>query len=285
MPIVAVILTVLATTVQGAFKKCINSKCKNCEFTVSATITLFALLFFLVFSNGVTFSPQLLPYCLLFSACYAGAAATYVLALSCGSLALTQLVLSYSCIIPLAYSLLCGEALGGFQILGIAFLLSSPLVTCLKKSEAAEERRSSLKWAVYVLLMFLTNGFYGVFMRMQQLAFSGMHDASFMIFSLIPATAILFLLAFLRERTHMREALKRGALLSAACGASNGIANYFGLICLALIPNSVYYPVTNAGGLVLTGVMSVLIFKERLTVRQYIGMGLGVLALIFINIS
>ena len=74
-------------------------------------------------------------------------------------------------------------------------------------------------------------------------------------------------------------------LLSAACGASNGLANYFGLLCLATIPNAVYYPVKSAAELVLTAAMSAFLFKEKLRTAQYIGVGLGTVALICINIS
>ena len=81
------------------------------------------------------------------------------------------------------------------------------------------------------------------------------------------------------------KTIKNGVALSAACGSSNGIANYFGLICLATIPNAVYYPIKSAGELVLAALMAVIIFKEKLRPAQYVGVGLGVLALIFINIT
>ena len=66
--------------------------------------------------------------------------------------------------------------------------------------------------------------------------------------------------------------------------ASNGLANFFNLICLATIPNTVYYPVKSAADLLLTAAMSVFLFKEKLRPAQYVGVGLGALALIFINI-
>ena len=75
-----------------------------------------------------------------------------------------------------------------------------------------------------------------------------------------------------------------GAPLTAACGASNGIANYFGIICLALIPNAIYYPIKSAGELILTSMISIIIFKEKLRPVQYVGVALGVLALVFINL-
>lgn len=285
MPVLSVIITTVATSAQGAFKKYLNVKCKKCEFTVSSMITFFALVFFLIFSNGITFSTAFLPYCLVYSLCYACAAVTYVLALSCGSLALTQLILSYSCLIPLTYSLLCGDTLGVFQIIGIVFLLSSLVVTYYRKNKSSDKKAFSIKWLILIILMFFANGFCGVIMRMQQLKFNREYDRSFMIFSLILATSILVTAAIIRERRDVLKAIKNGAPLAAACGASNGLANYFGLICLAIIPNAIYYPIKSAGELVLTSIMSIFIFKEKLRPAQYVGVALGVLALVFINIS
>lgn len=284
MPIISIIVTTFATSIQGAFKKRLNLKCKGCEFSVSSMITFFALVFFLIFSKGITFSVEFLPYSVIYSACYACASVTYVLALSCGSLALTQLIISYSCIIPLIYSLLCGEKLGIFQIVGIAFLFLSLIVTYYRKNKPEEKNSFSFKWLLFAVPMFFSNGFCGVIMRMQQLKFERAYDNSFMIFSLILATIILLIAAVLRERGDLLKAIKVGAPLTAACGASNGIANYFGIICLALIPNAVYYPIKSAGELILTSMISIIIFKEKLRPAQYVGVALGVLALVFINL-
>ena len=284
MPILSVIITVAASSVQGVFKKYLNVKCKNREFTVSSMITLFALIFFLVFAKEITFSASFLPYCALYSVCYACAAATYVFALSCGSLALTQLVLSYSCIIPIIYSLICGERLSLIRTTGVVFLFLSFVVTYYRKSKPDGEKAFSAKWVVYISLMLLSNGFCGVITRMQQLRFDGAYDHSFTIFSMILSTLLLVCAAVIREGRDIMKTVKNGVLLSAACGASNGLANYFGLICLATIPNSVYYPVKSAGELVLATAMSVFLFKEKLRPAQYAGVGLGILALIFINI-
>jgi len=285
MPVFSVIIATAATSVQGAIKKNLNAKCRNCEFTVSAMITFFALVFFLIFSNGIDFSVAFLPYCAVYSVCYACAAVTYVLALSCGSLALTQLILSYSCIIPLTYSLICGARFGLFPIFGVFFLFFSLVVTYYRKSKPGESKGFSLKWVIYIVLMFLSNGFCGVVTRMQQLRFGGVYDRSFMVFSLMMATLLLVCAATIREGRYMLKTVQQGALLSAACGASNGLANYFGLLCLAMIPNTVYYPIKSAAELVLTAAMSVFLFKEKLRTAQYIGVGLGTVALICINIS
>lgn len=285
MPVLNVIIATVASTVQGAFKKYLNARCQNCEFTVSTMITFFALIFFLIFSDNITFSRDYLPYCGVYAVCYACAAVTFVLAIACGSLAMTQLILSYSCVIPMIYSLMCGETLGIFQIIGIALLFLSLVVTYYRKSKPGERKTASVKWIVYILLLLLSNGFCGVISRMQQLRFVGVYDRSFMFVSLGLAVILLAIAAIFREGRRMTGAIKRGVWLSAGCGASNGLANFFNLICLATIPNAVYYPMKSAADLLMATAMAVFFFKEKLRPAQYVGVGLGALALIFINIS
>lgn len=284
MPIISLIITVLATSAQGAFKKHLNTKCERAELCVSTMITFFALIFFVVFTGNISFSVNILPYSVAFALCYACATATYVFALGCGSLALTQLVLSYSCVIPLIYSLACGDDLGAFRAIGIVFLFTSLIVTYYRKEKDKKDDRVSPKWVILVALMFLSNGGCNVVQRMQQIDFGGVYDNSFMLISLVFATVLLLVLALIRESDKMLPAIKCGALLSMGSGVSNGLANYFGLICLSLIPGSIYFPVRSAAGLVLTALISLVIFKEKLRVAQYVGVGLGVIAMIFINI-
>lgn len=285
MPILNVIIATVASTAQGAFKKYLNVRCQKCEFTVSTMITFFAFIFFLIFSDKITFSRDFLPYCGVYAVCYACAAVTFVLAIACGSLAMTQLILSYCCVIPMIYSLMCGETLGIVQIIGIILLFLSLMVTYYRKSKPGEGKTASAKWIFYIVLLFLSNGFCGVISRMQQLRFGGVYDRSFMLVSLGLAVILLAVAAILREGSRMVGAIKEGVWLSAGCGASNGLANFFNLICLATIPNAVYYPVKSAADLLLAAAMSVFLFKEKLRPAQYVGVGLGALALIFINIS
>ena len=284
MPVLNLIITSVSSSVQGAFKKILNKKCAGCELSTGTMITFFALMFFVIFSPKDPFSPQVLPYCAIYAVSYATATATFIYALNCGSLALTQLVISYSTVIPLIYSIVfCNETLGFFKIIGLIFLFFSIIVTYYQKDKT-KENAISLKWILLVVPMFFTNGMCSVASRMQQIEFGGAYDNSFLLVSLLMAAVILLVLAIIRERKNFTTAIKDGALLSGACGVSNGISNYFNLICLATIPNSIYYPVKSASCLILSGLISIVFFKEKLRPAQYVGMVLGVFAMIFINI-
>ena len=125
----------------------------------------------------------------------------------------------------------------------------------------------------------------GVLSRMQQRQFHGVYDRSFMIVSMTLAALFLWVAAIIRERKQMRTAIQKGWWLSTICGSFNGITNFLALICLLAIPGAIYYPVSSAGSLVVTCVLSMVVFRERFTVVQKVGFALGVVAVLLLNIT
>ena len=278
-----VIISVFATTIQSVFKKKVNAKCSGCEFYVSTMIAFFSLLYFLLTTANKSFSPELLPYCIGMGVCFAMASVTCVLAIGCGSLGLTNLVLAYSKIIPIGWSLIFwGESLGGIQILGLVLLALSFIFTYAKRGSG---EKFTLKWVILVILLFVSNGSCLLFIKMQQIRFGGARDGSFMIYSLIIAVALLLVAAIFREGKKAKTALRYGVVWSGASGIFNGIGNYFSFLCLSRIPTSIYYPISSAGDLVLTFIFSVALFREKFTKSQVVGFILGIASMVLININ
>ena len=65
----------------------------------------------------------------------------------------------------------------------------------------------------------------------------------------------------------------------------NGVTN---LIVLAvptvMLPASVFFPVLSAGQIIVTSILSVLVYKERLIPRQVVAIILGVAAIVLLNV-
>lgn len=271
---------------QGVFKKKLNEKCRECEITLSAMISLFALVFYALLATDITFSIEIIPYSVVFGTCYATAASTYVLALASGSLALTELMVVYSIAVPLTYSLIfCGDTLSITQIIGLIFLAVSFFFTYYKPKNTQKKQTKLVRWAIFATLLFFSNGACGVAKQMQQRVFEGKYDNSFILISLIIAVVLLAIVAVVKEKRRVLFAIKNGSLLSGMCGACNGAANYFSMLCLLVVPGAIYYPLTAAGGLVLTCILSAVIYKEKFKANQIIGFVLAALSIVLINIK
>ena len=71
-------------------------------------------------------------------------------------------------------------------------------------------------------------------------------------------------------------------LVSGVCVAAN---NKLNLYLSGVIDSVIFFPVVNGGGLVLTTLASLIIFKERLRTKQWIGILLGIASVLCICVG
>ena len=103
MPVLMIFLCTVTSTVQNVFRKQFSLRCQGGDYFFSTMVSFFALLFFLLTADRISFSNEILPYSVGFAAVYALATVCLGLAIKTGSLAITSLIISYSLIIPTLY--------------------------------------------------------------------------------------------------------------------------------------------------------------------------------------
>ena len=101
-----------------------------------------------------------------------------------------------------------------------------------------------------------------------------------MIFSL-SITAVMF---FIGDKTDAVAILRKSWFYPVLTGILNALMNLFVMIMANLLPSSVVYPVISVGGLILTVLASLLLFKEKLRPAQWAGMGLGCVSVILLAV-
>lgn len=285
MPILLILLCTVTVTVQQVFKKQYSLRCAGGNYFFSASVSFFALLFFLLIPEEISLGTDILPYSAGFAAMYALATVYSVMALTIGSLAITSLVLSYSLIIPTLYGILfLSEKITPLKCGGILLLLISIFLVRAQTKEDNKASKPTVKWIIYVLIAFVANGMCSVVQNAQQRRFNGMQNSNFMILALIISTAVLLVLSLIFERNTILNALKKGTVLSAACGICNGATNYLVMVIIAAVASSVFFPVLSAGQLILTFIISVFAYREKFIPRQIAGLVCGLVSLVFLNI-
>ena len=275
-------LVILSISLQNIFKKAYNIKIGNKgSFVFSAGLVLSAALFFL-FSSGfkLDFKAEVIPYSLAFAASYGTAVLMGFLAINVGSLSLTSLINSYSLIIPTFWGLFfMGEGASLFFWIGLGILFVSLFLMNFGRAGT----KITLKWVVFVFLSFLGNGICSAVLTAQQKAFGGLYKNEMMIMALLTVAIVLVGVAAFRERGEVKESL-RGAHFMIACGVANGVCNLLVMILSVKMPASIMYPVISAGGIIITGIVSLLIYREKLSVNQCIALLLGTVSVVLMNI-
>ena len=77
--------------------------------------------------------------------------------------------------------------------------------------------------------------------------------------------------------------LGKGTLIiGLVCGACTFAMNFINLKLSGLLPSQLFFPLVNGSSIVLSSLVSLFLFKEKITLKQQIGLVGGILALIAI---
>ena len=276
-------MVVLGVSIQSIAKKAYNNKVVGGAYSFSAASALLAMIVFIITSKGqLDFSVGLIKYSVLFAISYSAATAASFLAISTGSLSLTSLIIQYSLIIPTFYGfLMLGEEGKITLYIGIVLLLISLVFI---NFEGKQEKKITLKWMIFALIAFVGNGMCSTIQKVQQIEYGGKGKSELMIVALIITVVVLAIFAFVSEKGNVKTNLKTGSMWYIICGLANGIVNYLVLALSSRMDASVMFPVISAGGIILTALVSITIYKEKLSVQQKIGLVLGVVSIIALNV-
>ena len=289
MEYIALIVSALGVTIQNILKQVFNEKGKGSPFFFSAIISFLSMTFFLAVNNDWNYNAGLLLPSAAFAVTYAAATAFPVFALLHGPLAKTILINSFSLLIPTLYGIIIqgknnAEAASPILIVGIILLFCSLFLVNYQKKD---EGKITLKWVIFVILAFLGNGLCSTVQAAKKDFYGNAGNNMFMIVALGMASLILLIasLVMKEQRKHIVFTVKKGGLIAVFCGVANGLTNYLTLLLNASsVPASIIFPVISGGGLVLVFLYAVFIKKEKFTTVQYIGYGIGITALVLMNI-
>jgi drug/metabolite transporter (DMT)-like permease len=200
-----------------------------------------------------------------------------------GPLALSSLLISYSLILPALYGIVfLNEPMTTPMIIAIILLLISATLTNLEGKQ--EKKRITPKWMIFVLLSFLGNGSCSIIQKMEQIRFNGGYKNEFMIIALLLVVVFIFGAALITERGNLRKNAPAAIICSAAAGLTNGGVNLLVMVLTGLMATSIMFPAISAGGIIVTFLIALLIYKEKLSVYQYLGALFGIAAIILFNI-
>lgn len=211
-------------------------------------------------------------------------------ALSSGPLALTSLICSYAIIIPCFYGLFfLGEDFGIIRVISILLLLISMLFIN-KKDDKAEEKVAKKGWPLYVCISFICNGGMLVINKMHQTHYPNQYQNELVAYALSVAFVVFFVLtiinSFIHKKKNSEEQKKTSAkvfygVLAGICMAT---MQYVCLFVAARVDAMIMFPLDAIYGALFSVLASWFMFKEKFTALQIVGICIGVLSVILLNI-
>ncbi len=279
----ATILLVITSIITMVLQNCLfNSTCKTVLKT-TRQINLFNTLVYsvcvlifgiLLFKEQISVFTALLG--LLFGVITALSNLFKMLSLSCGPMNITLLVTTSSMIIPTMSGMFFGEKFSLLKLC-VVFVLVFFIYLSIGKGEDTRVRK---KWFLFCALAFIFQGTIGVLQKIHQSSSHKAETGGFLFTSFL--VAIVF--CFIRNKDSSQKIRldRKTVFIGLICGGCTFGMNYINLKLSGLLPSQLFFPLINGSAIVLSSVMSVIIFKERLSKRQTVGLVGGIISLIAI---
>lgn len=150
-------------------------------------------------------------------------------------------------------------------------LLALVMVIWQPKKEGEKEKKEGLNGIflpVSVFLLFGTNNFCLKWAQSRMTAAGAAEQLSAAIFLFAALMGGLYYLLSVKERRFSWQALVGGVAL----GVANFFTTYFMILGLAQLPSGIFFPIYHVGIVALVATMGVVIFGERLTKIQIVGL-------------
>ena len=253
--------------------------------------SLIGLLFLLI---NRSFPTERIPFTLLFGmlsgAMYMGTLLLLQKTISASGLVLASVFNKLGVLIPVLLALvLFSELPTAFQIAGFALAVAAILLMFLgggKHAEAADSEKNGfarfLVWLLPVCLLLAagtTDSMVNLFEKFGPA--SGKDAYLFLNFFF----ALLFSLIIVLARRKKAPFRMKEYILGMLVGVPNYFASRLVMLSLGRLPSVVVYPVYCVGTLAVITVAGIFLFREKLTVRKWIGVGIIGIALVLLNLT
>ena len=221
---------------------------------------------------------------LLYSASGIICSVATISSMSCGSVGTVGTYsLAGGMIVPFFYGILfLGEEAGLLKWLGIIILCASLIPSVMKK----DGEKTNVKFIIYAMIVFMTNGFVSVFSKMHQIAPDAMEENSFLLLTgaMRLAAVLVIMLGLASVKTAMgdRKAFADAfwnisrklmtwkifaalVVFSGALSVCNTLGNLFSLRCMVTMDASIQFPLLSAVVIILTALFGRIFFGEKFT--------------------
>ncbi|MBE7087693.1 MAG: hypothetical protein E7369_05295 [Clostridiales bacterium] len=294
------ILAVALGALKNVFTKIVKKKSASFCDTMKMNVITFAIAFVVVFFMGIAnlktfFSvPWILTIC--YAICTLGSQIALMKAVDMGPVSISSLFYSCGFILPTLFgSFYYKEPINILHCIGILLIVVS-FVFSAKKEEG---KKTNFAWLIAAIGGLFFSGMVGIMQKLftNECVFYELNNFLCMSFLfIIVISAGMFFVAKVKtgksceivnaeadERTFGSIFKQYG--FTVALGAVLGLVNKTNTFLSGALPSVIVFPVINGGVVILTTILSMLFFKEKLTVLQKIGLILGIIGIVCITIG
>ena len=303
MKYVLLALAALLGASKNIFTKIVKNKSESFYDTMKMNVIIFTVAFSVIFLIGIdsikTFFNVPWGLVICYAVCTLGSQIALMKAVELGPISISSLFYSCGFILPTLFgSFYYQEKLNALHVIGLILIVTS--FVCSAKKE--EGKRFHFGWLIAALGGLLFSGMVGVMQKLFTNEFARYKLDNFLCIAfilIIAMSGIAMFFAFLKKRkdADIEQAEKQEKVeiqsnvlmkqygFTVALGAVMGLVNKTNTYLSGVLPSVLVFPITNGGVILATTLLSVLFFKEKLSLLQKIGLVIGILGIFSITIG
>ena len=210
------------------------------------------------------------------------------------SVAVVNMSATSSVIIPCIVGMLFfHESVSVGKILGVALFLIAAY--CITTSKNKDDKRFTWKSLLACIVVFLTSGVGSIAIQLFSRYSEGVSDSLFMFYSYVFNSLILLIFVFVLSKKesgkqHLENSSKdirfskKLVLLGIIISVITFALQQINVVLANEIPSAILFPVLKSGSLIFGAGVGWAIFKEKLSVKNMIGLVLCIGALVVLNL-
>ncbi len=294
---VLLVLSMITASGKALFGKAVGKGTKTLNDSLKQNFQAFAVafvcsLFFIIgkFDRLFCVSPFTLILSLVFALSVALTQITQSKAMALGASSVVSLIYSFGFVLPIVFALIAwGEEVSTWQWIGLGFLVVSLVLIVYKKGE---KTKRNLVWFILAIVAMIGSGTNAILQKIHQRSPHFGELEVFLVYATFFSmlfTFIAFIITMRKKTEEQIEAEKQTSLLKKLIGPIGlGVCvcalNFINLYLAGKLPSVIQFPIYNVGNLLLTTIISAIIYKDKTTILQKIGLCVGVVAILVIGL-
>lgn len=250
------------------------------NFLLSAVIVAV----YLLFTQNSIHIPSLL-YGIPYGVLFVSMVFFYNKAVSTGKISSSNFILALAMLIPIICgALFLNETVLPLQIAGIVLFLVASYFVCFTKEE--DDKKVSKKSYLYIVIACISSGGMSIFIKLISNADSSVDQVQMLASAMLTGGILMTVLFAIQTRfknfgDYVRPKWFWLSLLIVVL--STAVGNIMYVIFIVRVPAVIFFPIASGLPMLLGAAVSPL-FKEKLSVKGIIGIVLGVVAIVLLNL-
>lgn len=233
-----------------------------------------------IFSHD--FDPRIIPYALAFGFCVGSSFLFTQLALKDGNVSIVTLIVQFGLVVTAIYGLIFWkQELTAVKIIGLCLVCISLVLMILKKEKA--DRKKNVVWLIFAFISMAATAGCSIVQKQQTIDFSGTCAPLFMVIATSFASLLSGVLTLVKRKEIQTVTFKKQWYLVVIVGFCNFCLNVFVfLLANTSLSPTLIYPALSLS-IILVIIYAAFIKKEKTTLQQWIGIAIGITALVLLS--